>query len=149
MKKRSYVVLLVLFNVIALSFGIALADGATWNFDSVKLKDSSTQAFSMMACQKDGISWWDKCSAKFYFDKEHDGSASEEELVALHTTLPTCTATKVKNGALLKEVRFSMYQVREMNWSDSWCWMTYGMKFKVVIPTANGDQTFIIYDFDD
>ena len=102
----------------------------------------------MMASQIDVTSWWDECKGRYYFSREHYNMASEQELSVLHATHPTCELTKVKNGALLSAAIFDTNTTREFNYSDSWCWMTYGVRLEVVIPASGGDQTFVLYDYD-
>lgn len=149
MIKRSCKFFCVVVAAMMICISVAMGSDTSFRYGSVVLGDDTVESFSMMASQINGVSWWDRCSAKFYFDREHFNVATESELYTLHLTLPTCTVTKCKNGALLTKAQFDKLDVRELDWTDSWCWMTYGIKLKVVIPAKDSDKTFILYDYDD
>ncbi len=149
MKKKSCIIMCFIFITLSLGFGVALADGPSYRYENATLQDGYIEPFTMMAYQVNGASWWDRCEGMFYFYREYFGLATGNEMNALLSTLPTCTLTKVSNGSLLSQVSFDNYTTRVFHYTDSMCWMTYGVKLHVSIPEYGGEQNYDLYDYDD
>ncbi len=111
---------------------------------AVKLADATWTDVYLWADVDEGT-FYDKCSAKFWFVEEYNNFSGtpDSEVDAILCTFPQCKMYKMSNYSdPIHTYNYSTSQRGPYNHSDNWCYLSYGTRLKVTIATWYGNLDY-------